>query len=212
MRVNLGQIVSLIGANGAGKTTLLRSISGLVRPKTGRIEFEGKKIDRWPIDKIVRHGIVQVPEGRDIFTKLDVQQNLTLGSYTIHPRSSARQTQEKVLRYFPILKDRLGQLAGTLSGGEQQMLAIGRALMACPRLLLLDEPSQGLAPIVTQKIFDIIRAIKESGTTILLVEQNAFMALKSSSYAYVLQNGRVVLEDTASKLQENEMVRTHYLG
>lgn len=210
--VSRDQIACLIGANGAGKSTLLNTISGLVRPVFGEVLFEEQRIDRWPIDKIVRSGLVQVPEGRDIFTGLTVYQNLLLGSYSIRPRKGINNDLSKVYANFPILRERSSQTAGTLSGGEQQMLTIGRALMSRPRMLLLDEPSQGLAPLVTRTIFEIIQVIHETGTTVLLVEQNAFMALQHSSYAYVLQNGKIVLEGKANELIDNETVKDHYLG
>jgi branched-chain amino acid transport system ATP-binding protein len=210
--VSREQIVCLIGANGAGKSTLLSAISGLVRPASGEIIFESQRIDRWPVDKIVRSGLIQVPEGRDIFTGLTVYQNLLLGSYSVQPRKGTSKDLDKVYAHFPILTERASQTAGTLSGGEQQMLAIGRALMARPRMLLLDEPSQGLAPLVTRTIFEIIQTIHETGTTVLLVEQNAFLALQNSSSAYVLQTGEIVLEGKANELLENDMVKDHYLG
>jgi branched-chain amino acid transport system ATP-binding protein len=207
-----GKFVCLIGANGAGKTTLLRTISGLIRPRNGEIQFRGAPIHLWPIEKIVKSGLVQIPESRDIFTKLTVYQNLLLGSYTVQSRKAAREYLDTVVKYFPILKERYNQVAGTLSGGEMQMLAIGRALMARPKMLILDEPSQGLAPLVIEAIFDILTNINENGTTILLVEQNAYRALDLASYGYVLQNGRIVLEGPAKALKENEMVSEHYLG
>jgi len=212
LKVTEGAAVCLIGANGAGKTTLLQTISGLHRAGTGTISFLGQHIHRWPADKIVRSGLIQVPEGREVFTKLTVRQNLLLGSYTVRPRSEVARCMETVFDYFPIVSERREQLTGTLSGGEQQMLAIGRALMALPKMLLLDEPSQGLAPLITQSIFNILTDINQKGTTILLVEQNAFLALELSSYAYVLQNGRIGLDGPSRDLRENKMVREHYLG
>ena len=212
LSVGEGKFVCLIGANGAGKTTLLRAISGLIRPRSGEILFRGAPIHRWPIEKIVKSGLVQVPENRDIFTKLTVYQNLILGSYTVRPRNTVREYSETVMEYFPILKERCNQMAGTLSGGEMQMLAIGRALMARPRMLILDEPSQGLAPLVVEAIFEILTTINKNGATVLLVEQNAYRALDLASYGYVLQNGRVVLEGPTQELKENEMVAEHYLG
>ncbi|MBU2550680.1 MAG: ABC transporter ATP-binding protein [Proteobacteria bacterium] len=212
LSVARGRIVCLIGANGAGKTTLLRTISGLVRPRTGTIRFLGEAVHNWPIDKIVRSGLVHVPEGRDIFTKLTVYQNLLLGSYTADTRKTVPGDMEKVWDYFPVLKKRRNQIAGTLSGGEQQMLATGRALMARPKMLLLDEPSQGLAPLITEAIFGILRTVNQAGTTVLLVEQNAYKALESSSDGYVLQNGRIVLQGPARELLENRMVQEHYFG
>ena len=212
LSVEEGSITCLIGANGAGKTTLLRTISGLLRPRTGEIMFHGAPIHLWPVEKIVKGGLVQVPESRDIFTKLTVYQNLLLGSYTVQPRKAVRGYMEVVMEYFPILRERSNQVAGTLSGGEMQMLAIGRALMAQPRLLVLDEPSQGLAPLVIEAIFDILAAINRNGTSILLVEQNAYKALDLASYGYVLQNGRIALDGRAKALKANEMVAEHYLG
>ncbi len=212
MRIGSGEIVALIGANGAGKTTLLRAISGLLRPAKGRILLNDQRIDGWPVDRIVREGIVQVPEGRDIFTKLTIKQNLLLGSYPIRPRRGIEQDMDAVFRYFPLLKDRQAQNGATLSGGMQQMLSIGRALMARPGILLLDEPSQGLAPQVTRTIFQILEQINTNGTTILLVEQNANKALKLSSSAYVMQNGRIALAGPSSELINNEMMKEYYLG
>ena len=212
LHVSTGQIVCLIGANGAGKSTILATVSGLVRPSAGEVFFKKNRIDGSPIDRIVREGLVHVPEGREVFRSLTVHQNLLLGSYPVRPRKAAEAAFESVYAYFPILRERSSQTAGTLSGGEQQMLAMGRALMARPKMLLLDEPSQGLAPIVTRTIFDIIRTIHKSGKTVLLVEQNALMALRNASYAYVLQNGHIVLEGVAVELLDNAMVKDVYLG
>lgn len=210
--VNEGEIVTLIGANGAGKSTILRTISGLVRPRTGQVHFRGNDISRVPAHRIVQMGISQCPEGRKIFANLSVLDNLEMGAYTRSSRDEIHQNMERVFRHFPRLKERIGQNAGTLSGGEQQMLAMGRALMARPAVLLLDEPSMGLSPILVQEIFSIIRDINQAGTTILLVEQNAAMALSIASRAYVLETGRVVLAGSAKEMQDNPLVRAAYLG
>ncbi|MFO7152345.1 MAG: ABC transporter ATP-binding protein [Bacillota bacterium] len=210
--VNEGEIVTVIGANGAGKTTLLKTISGLVSASSGKVYFYDKDITNLPTYDIVASGIVLVPEGRRVFPRMTVRENLQLGGYLNKNKEETRANMERVFELFPILKDRLNQIAGTLSGGEQQMLAIGRALMSRPRLLLLDEPSMGLAPKVVLTIFDIIRQINREGTTILLVEQNAHLALSTAHKAYVLETGRIVMEDTAEKLLHNEQVRKAYLG
>ncbi|MCS7275623.1 MAG: ABC transporter ATP-binding protein [Dehalococcoidia bacterium] len=213
LEVEAGSVVTILGANGAGKTSTLRVISGLLRPQAGVVEFEGVAIDRLSPDKIVRLGIVQVPEGRQLFSQLTVRENLELGAYLRRDRAGIRRDLERVFNYFPILAQRQRQAAGSLSGGEQQMLAIGRALMARPRLLLLDEPSLGLAPLVTREIFSIIRAInQQEGITVLLVEQNARLALDIARKGYVLETGRVVLSDLAENLRRNEEVRRSYLG
>lgn len=211
--VNQGEIVTMIGANGAGKSTTIRSVSGLVRPRSGRIIFEGEDITRVPPHKLVGRGICQSPEGRRIFADMTVRENLELGAY-VHRRQPAqmRGDLDRVFTLFPRLKERISQSGGTLSGGEQQMLAIGRALMSRPRLLMLDEPSLGLAPFLVQQIFHIIRDINAQGVTILLVEQNAFQALRVANRGYVLETGRVVLEDAANRLLENEEVKKAYLG
>jgi ABC-type branched-chain amino acid transport systems, ATPase component len=211
--VNQGEIVTMIGANGAGKSTTIRSVSGLVRPRSGRIIFEGEDITRVPPHKLVGRGICQSPEGRRIFADMTVRENLELGAY-IHRGQPAqmREDLDRVFTLFPRLKERISQSGGTLSGGEQQMLAIGRALMSRPRLLMLDEPSLGLAPFLVQQIFHIIRDINAQGVTILLVEQNAFQALRVANRGYVLETGRVVLEDAAQRLLENEEVKKAYLG
>jgi branched-chain amino acid transport system ATP-binding protein len=209
-----GQIVSIIGANGAGKTTLLRSLSGLMVSE-GRIMYDGRDISGLTAGEIVGLGICQVPEGRQIFAHLAVIDNLKLGAYLLFKRGKGREADEqleRVFTIFPILKERLTQIAGTLSGGEQQMLAIGRALMSKPRLLLLDEPSMGLAPLVVREIFRVIRELHERGTTILLVEQNARIALRIASYGYVLETGEVVLEGATEDLLENQDVKRAYLG
>jgi branched-chain amino acid transport system ATP-binding protein len=211
LEVGRGEIVTLIGANGAGKTTTLKTISGLLHPRQGTVWFDGEEITHTPAHELVKRGIGHAPEGRRIFSRMTVMENLQMGGFT---RSAAerREDQERVITLFPRLKERLGQKGGTLSGGEQQMLAIGRALMSRPRLLLLDEPSLGLAPILVQQIFDIIREINSQGTTILLVEQNALQALGVARRGYVMQTGKVILADTAAKLAQNEDVRRVYLG
>ena len=213
LHVAPGEIVALIGSNGAGKTTLLRAVSGLVRPSAGSIVFDGgQRLDRLPAHAIVRAGVSHVPEGRQVFGNLTVRENLELGAYQRRDRAASRATLERVFELFPVLKERLPQSGSTLSGGEQQMLAIGRALMAQPRLLLLDEPSLGLAPLVVQTIFAIVREINSAGTTILLVEQNAHMALRIAHRGYVLQTGTVVLEDSGANLLASPEVRGAYLG
>jgi branched-chain amino acid transport system ATP-binding protein len=210
--VERGQIVTLIGANGAGKSTTLRTISGLIRPSSGSISFEGKPITKVPPHEIVRLGIAQAPEGRGIFANLTVDENLDMGAFARRDRAEIAKDREKALELFPRLRERIAQSAGTLSGGEQQMLAIARALLARPRLLLLDEPSLGLAPQVVQTIFKIIREINASGTTILLVEQNAHMALQVAQSAYVLEVGRVAMSGPAEELARSDEVRKAYLG
>jgi len=207
-----GGIVSILGANGAGKSSALRAISGLVRISKGSIEFMGHRIDHLPPENIVQRGISQVPEGRQIFGELTVEENLRLGAYTRRDGDGVRKDTQGVYDYFPVLAQRRKQTALTLSGGEQQMLAIGRALMARPRLLLLDEPSLGLAPLVTREIFEIVQAINKEGVTVLLVEQNARLALGIAQYGYVLETGVVALGDTSDKLRQNEDVRRSYLG
>ncbi len=213
--VEEGQIVSIIGANGAGKSTLLKSISGLVRSKNGKIAFRGKAISGLPANSIVKTGISHVLEGRQLFVSLTVLDNLNLGAYIHNKRKRQKFVEEKreeVFELFPILKERSKQLAGTLSGGEQQMLVIGRAMMAQPDLLMLDEPSLGLAPIIVQNIFDIIKNLNDHGTTILLVEQNAKMALGVSDFAYVLETGTVLLKGKGQELLANDSVQQAYLG
>jgi branched-chain amino acid transport system ATP-binding protein len=210
--VDEGEIVTLIGANGAGKSTTLNSICGLYHPRSGTITLDGESIHELPPHDIVLRGLSQAPEGRQVFGRLTVTENLKMGAYTRTDRDAIRTDMERVFELFPRLKERAKQVAGTLSGGEQQMLAIGRALMASPRLLLLDEPSMGLAPILVEAIFDTIREINDQGTTILLVEQNASIALTLAQRGYVLETGRIVLQDTAEALQANEMVRKAYLG
>jgi len=210
--VEEGEIVTLIGANGAGKSTTLRTISGLLQPRTGSIKFRGKEITTTPAEQIVRLGISQVPEGRKIFAPLTVRENLMMGAYTRCDKNEIEQSMQQVFSSFPRLKERIDQLGGTLSGGEQQMLATGRGLMSKPSLLLLDEPSMGLSPILVEEIFRIIQEINKQGTTILLVEQNALMALSISHRAYVLETGRIVLSGDARKVAENPQVKSAYLG
>jgi branched-chain amino acid transport system ATP-binding protein len=210
--VEKGEIVTLIGGNGAGKTTTLRTISGLLKPRQGTVRLDGEDITAYKAHQLVYKGVAMVPEGRGIFARLSVAENLDLGAYTRRDRAALASDLERIYSIFPRLKERYKQVAGTLSGGEQQMLAIGRAMMAHPRLLLLDEPSMGLAPILVESIFDTVRAINEEGTTVLLVEQNALMALSIADRGYVLQTGQIVLQDTAGSLQENEMVQKAYLG
>jgi branched-chain amino acid transport system ATP-binding protein len=212
LHVPEGGIVSILGANGAGKSSTLRAISGLVRISRGSIEFMGQRIDHLPPENIVQKGISQVPEGRLIFGELSVEENLRLGAYTRRDGGGIKKDMQLVYDYFPVLAERRKQTALTLSGGEQQMLAIGRALMARPRLLLLDEPSLGLAPLVTREIFEIIRVINGEGVTVLLVEQNARLALGIAQFGYVLETGLVALSDTSESLRENEDVRRSYLG
>ena len=210
--VNRGEIVCLIGANGAGKTTTLRTISGLLRPAEGAIFYEGQRIDLVPAHEIVGLGVAQSPEGRRIFPRMSVRENLDMGAFIRRDADAQRGDLDRIMELFPILKERARQAAGTLSGGEQQMLAMGRALMARPKLLLLDEPSMGLAPIVVQTIFDTIGDINSQGTTILLVEQNAAQALGLAHRGYVIETGKIVLEDEASALLQSEQVRKAYLG
>jgi branched-chain amino acid transport system ATP-binding protein len=211
-RIEEGKIVSILGSNGAGKTTTIKTISGILRPLSGRIEFEGAVIDKTPPFKIVGLGIVQVPEGRKIFPFMTVVENLELGSYTPAPKKQRHQSLEFVFDLFPILKERKLQMAGSLSGGEQQMLAIGRGLMSLPRLFMLDEPSLGLAPLVAKHIFETIKKVNETGTTILLVEQNVKAALLLSDKAYILENGRIALQGKAGELMNQERVRKAYMG
>jgi branched-chain amino acid transport system ATP-binding protein len=212
IRVEKGEIVAVLGANGAGKSTTLMTISGINRCRQGRILLDGEPIQNRPPHEIVRRGISQSPEGRRIFPRLSVRENLEMGAFQRGHSNGLGDDVERVFSAFPILKERQSQLGGTLSGGEQQMLAISRALMARPKLLLLDEPSLGLAPMIVTKIFEIIREINRQGTTILLVEQNANMALHVAHRGYVLETGRIVLEDTAANLISNEQVKKSYLG
>ena len=212
IEVNEGEIVTLIGANGAGKSTTLKTISGLLRPRTGEIWFDGERIDGVPAHELVVKGISQAPEGRRIFSKMTVKENLEMGAFQRAKGPELSADFERVYTLFPRLKERLGQNGGTLSGGEQQMLAIGRALMARPKVILLDEPSMGLAPILVEQIFDIVRDINAAGTTVLLVEQNALMALGLASRGYILQTGEIVLQDVSEKLIVNPEVQKAYLG
>ncbi|MBO9368430.1 MAG: ABC transporter ATP-binding protein [Chloroflexi bacterium] len=212
MKVEKGEIVTLIGANGAGKTTTLRVITGLLHPRQGHVRLEGQDLAQYKPHEIVYQGMTMVPEGRRIFARMTVQENLEMGAYTRKNKQEIQQTLEYVFTLFPRLKERRHQLGGTLSGGEQQMLAIGRALMTRPRILLMDEPSMGLAPVLVETIFDTIQKINKEGTTILLVEQNALMALSIAHRGYVLQTGEIVLSDTAANLRNNPVVQKAYLG
>lgn len=212
LHVDKGEIVTLIGANGAGKSTMLKTTSGLLRPRQGSIRFDGEELTRYPAHEIVVKGVVQVPEGRRVFGRLTVKENLEMGAFALTDHRIIEKNLERVFILFPRLKERQRQVAGTLSGGEQQMLATGRALMANPRVILMDEPSMGLAPVLVDSIFATIQQLHMDGTTILLVEQNARMALQVASRGYVLQSGVVVLSDSAQILRQNEMVRKAYLG
>lgn len=210
--VNQGEVIALIGANGAGKTTILHTVTGLLSPKKGQVFFEGKDITKVPAHKIVSMGMAHVPEGRRVFAELSVYENLKMGAYTRKDKSEIEESLENVYRRFPRLEERKNQMAGTLSGGEQQMLAMGRALMSKPKIILMDEPSMGLSPILVNEIFDIIRAVSESGTTVLLVEQNAKKALAIADRAYVLETGKIVLEGNAKDLLEDDSIKKAYLG
>ena len=210
--VNQGEVIALIGANGAGKTTTLHTVTGLIQPKAGKIEFEGKDITKMPAHKIVSLGMAHVPEGRRIFQQLTVLDNLKLGAYTRKDKKKIADTLEMVYRRFPRLEERKKQIAGTLSGGEQQMLAIGRALMSEPKIIVMDEPSMGLSPLFVTEIFDIIREISQGGTTVLLVEQNAKKALSIADRAYVLETGKIVLSGNAQDLMNDDSVKRAYLG
>jgi branched-chain amino acid transport system ATP-binding protein len=213
LQVRQGEIATVLGSNGAGKTTILKTISGIIDPRKGSVEFKGANITANDPARIVQHGLVHVPEGREVFPLLSVRDNLLMGAYTRSDRDGIARDMEAVYRYFPILKDRADQDAGLLSGGQQQMLAISRAIMAAPDLILLDEPSLGLSPKLTKDIFEIVvRINRERGTTILLVEQNANMALNASDYGYVLENGRIVMEDTCARLRQKEDIKEFYLG
>ena len=212
LRVEQGEIVTLIGGNGAGKSTMLRTISGLLTPKQGTIQFEGKEIQGQPPHRIAQSGLVHVPEGRGIFANLTVEENLQLGAYSRSDHAEIRKDRERALELFPRVRERLKQAAGTLSGGEQQMVAIARAMLSRPQLLMLDEPSLGLAPQIVQTIFQVIREINNSGTTILLVEQNAAMALKVAHRAYVIEVGSIEMEGPAAELASSDEVRKAYLG
>ncbi len=210
--VNEGEVIALIGANGAGKTTILHTITGLLEPKKGSVVFDGNDITKIPAHKIVSMGMAHVPEGRRVFANLSVYQNLKMGAYTRKDKQEIEETLKTVYKRFPRLEERQNQLAGTLSGGEQQMLAMGRALMSHPRILLMDEPSMGLSPIFVNEIFDIIKEVSASGTTVLLVEQNAKKALSISDRGYVLETGRIVLEGNSKDLLNNDSIKKAYLG
>ncbi len=212
LTVDKGEIVTLIGSNGAGKTTTLRTIQGLNRPRSGSIVLEGEELEKLPPHEVALRGVAQSPEGRLIFPRMTVMENLEMGAYARKDKSGMPQDLERVFTLFPRLKERIGQKGGTLSGGEQQMLAMGRALMSHPRILLLDEPSMGLSPILVELIFETIQTINKEGTPILLVEQNALMALSIAHRGYVIQTGEIVITDVAEKLKQNEMVRKSYLG
>lgn len=212
LTVDEGEIVTLIGANGAGKSTTLFTISGLLRPREGSVRLEGEDLSIYPAHEVVGKGVCQVPEGRRIFTRLTVQENLEMGAFTRTDRDGIKRDLERVFNLFPRLSERRSQVGGTLSGGEQQMLATARALMSSPRLLLLDEPSMGLAPMLVESIFETVQEINREGTTILLVEQNAQMALQVAHRGYVLETGEVALSDSAANLRQNEMVQKVYLG
>ena len=210
--VNEGEVIALIGANGAGKTTILHTVTGLINQKAGKIEFEGKDIAHTPAYKIVAEGMAHVPEGRRVFAELSVYDNLMMGAYTRKDKKEIAETLAMVYKRFPRLEERKKQMAGTLSGGEQQMLAMGRALMSKPKIILMDEPSMGLSPIFVNEIFDIIKAVSASGTTVLLVEQNAKKALSIADRAYVLETGKIILEGDAKVLMNDERVKKAYLG
>lgn len=207
-----GKIVSILGANGAGKTSTLKAISGIVKPSSGSIEFNGKLLNHLPAEEVVREGIIHCPEGRKLFPELTVEENLKVGGYTVKDKKKIKELLKSVYEYFPRLEERRAQIAGTLSGGEQQMVAIARGLMAMPKLFILDEPSLGLAPIIVKEIFNIIKDINSQGVTILLVEQNAFQTLKIADYVYVLETGNLVLEGTAEEIKADENIRRSYLG
>ena len=210
--VNEGEIIALIGANGAGKTTILHTITGLLAPKGGQVVFEGKDITKTPAHKIVELGMAHVPEGRRVFAQLSVYQNLKMGAYTRSDKNEIEESLEMVYKRFPRLEERKNQMAGTLSGGEQQMLAMGRALMSKPRIILMDEPSMGLSPILVNEIFDIIQSVSASGTTVLLVEQNAKKALAIADRAYVLETGKISLDGNAKDLLNDDSIKKAYLG
>ena len=210
--VNEGEVIALIGANGAGKTTILHTVTGLIAPKSGKIEFEGKDITKMPAHKIVTLGMAHVPEGRRVFADLSVYENLLMGAFTRKDKDEIAKTLEMVYKRFPRLRERKNQVAGTLSGGEQQMLAMGRALMSKPRIILMDEPSMGLSPLFVNEIFDIIKEVSASGTTVLLVEQNAKKALSIADRAYVLETGKIVLDAAADVLMNDPSIKKAYLG
>ena len=210
--VDKGEVIALIGANGAGKTTTLHTVTGLLSPKSGHVIFEGKDITKVPAHKIVSMGMAHVPEGRRVFAELSVYENLKMGAYTRKDKNEIEESLKNVYKRFPRLEERKNQMAGTLSGGEQQMLAMGRALMSKPKIILMDEPSMGLSPIMVNEIFDIIRSVSESGTTVLLVEQNAKKALSIADRAYVLETGKIALEGKAKDLLEDDSIKKAYLG
>mgnify|MGYP002709967464 CR=1 FL=1 len=212
LEIKEGELVALIGANGAGKTTTLTTISGVKRSFSGEILYDGKNITKTSTDEIVKRGIIQVPEGRQIFSRMTIEENLILGAYTEKDGHRQKQNMDKAMEMFPILQERRKQLAGTLSGGEQQMLAIARALMGNPRMLLLDEPSMGLSPLMTEQVFDAVKALNEQGTTILLVEQNAYDALEISDRAYVMETGVITREGKSSELMKDPAIKRAYLG
>ncbi len=212
LQINQGELVALIGANGAGKTTTLKTLVGMIKPAGGEILYDGQPTARLPSYAYVKHGLAMVPEGRGIFSRLTVEENLQMGAYTRDDKADIAIDMERVYQLFPRLKERQKQLAGTLSGGEQQMVAMGRAIMSRPRLLLLDEPSMGLAPIIVQKIFEIIRMVAAEGVTMLLVEQNARLALQTANRGYVMESGKITLADTAANLLANESIQHAYLG
>lgn len=211
-QVNEGEVIALIGANGAGKTTILHTITGLLSPKKGNVMFEGQDITKIPAHKIVSMGMAHVPEGRRVFAQLSVYQNLKLGAYTCNDKKKIEETLQMIYKRFPRLEERKNQIAGTLSGGEQQMLAMGRALMSQPKIILMDEPSMGLSPIFVNEIFDIIKEVSQGGTTVLLVEQNAKKALSIADRAYVLETGNIILEGNASDLLNDSSIKKAYLG
>ena len=212
LQINQGEIVCLLGANAAGKSTTMKTIFGLVPPRRGTVVFEGKRLDGRTPDQVIKEGLALVPEGRRVFSRMSVRENLEMGAFMQNDKSANAEAIERIFTLFPRLKERATQLAGTLSGGEQQMLAMGRALMARPRLICMDEPSMGLSPILVQTVFDTIQSIRKQGVTVFVVEQNAFMALNIADRGYVLQQGRVVLADTAKNLLTNDLVRSAYLG
>jgi branched-chain amino acid transport system ATP-binding protein len=212
VEVNKGEIVCLLGANAAGKSTTMKTIFGLVKPRAGTVTYEGQRIDTTTTDQIISRGLALVPEARRVFSRMSVRENLEMGAYMHSDHAAIREGIERVFTLFPRLKEREKQLAGTMSGGEQQMLAMGRALMAQPRLICMDEPSMGLSPILVQTVFDTIQEIRKQGVTVFLVEQNAFMALNIADRGYVLQQGRIVLSDSAKNLLTNDLVRRAYLG
>jgi len=212
LQINQGEIVCLLGANAAGKSTTMKTIFGLVPPRRGTVVFEGKRLDGRTPDQVIKEGLALVPEGRRVFSRMSVRENLEMGAFMQNDKAANAEAIERIFALFPRLKERATQLAGTLSGGEQQMLAMGRALMARPRLICMDEPSMGLSPILVQTVFDTIQAIRKQGVTVFVVEQNAFMALNIADRGYVLQQGRVVLADTAKNLLTNDLVRSAYLG